>query len=162
MAFMRMPASSGEAGFPYPSLNGLPHLAQPALKEMVCALDDDQLFGFGQRFHEGLQLGARPKLIAASTDKEFGFAVRTQARQIVCPHLDRLHRKSQANGGNTALVIAHGLQSDGRAKRKSRQDGWQLKLPIQPIECGAHIFDFALPVVVLAVAETSPAKVKAQ
>src|SRR5205823_4386327 len=80
ICFMLESARSCNASFSNPYFNCLAHFAEASFEEMVCAVDDHQLFRLGQCLYKCLQLRLRAKLIAAPADKQLRFLVRPHAR----------------------------------------------------------------------------------
>src|SRR5260221_9857985 len=104
-----LPHWSCDGSLPNPRLYRLSHLAQPALEEMIAALDDRQLLRFGKGIDERLQLIPWPELIATAANEQFGLHARLQAGQVVGPVADRLHRHAQPDRCLNAVVAARRL-----------------------------------------------------
>ncbi len=153
--------------FLHPTFNRLPQFAQPSLEKMVSAFNQHQFLRLGNRRNQSLQLRPRAKLIARSADEQLRLGA--IAQEVECVHARRFRIGSDRNRRNThadqrlhASIRTRGAQPDRRAERESCEQQRQVELRVQPVESGAHIFDFAVAVIVLAMAESRAAKVKTQ
>src|SRR5215469_7746313 len=115
---------------------------------MISAVDQGKLLRLGDRVHQFLQLGARPELIACSTDEKLGqsaipqeivsvnswfFFVRND-RSDGHPHADqRLHPG----------IGTRSSQSNCSTKGESSKDEGQAKFRIEPVQSCADIIDFS-------------------
>src|SRR5579859_4877694 len=77
----------------------------------------------------------------------------------------RSHRHDRSAHGDQrfyTVVGARRAQADRRAKGKSCKDNGQVIFAVEPVEGGADIFDFAVALVVLALAQARSAEVEAK
>src|SRR5580692_7690683 len=134
---------------------------------MIGAFNQHELFRFLKRSHQSLDLLARAKRIACAADKQFSFGAILQEFQFVNARLfrvggDRNRRNSHANQPLHSRIGASSPQPDRCTEGEPRKQQRQVKLRGQPVESGSNILDFAVAVVVLALAESGPAEVEAQ
>jgi hypothetical protein len=153
--------------FPDPTFNRLSQFAQPSLEEMVSAFNQNKSLRFRNRRKQGFQLRPRTKLVACSADEQLWLGTILQEIQLISARCfrilgDRNRRNSHADYGRHSSVGTCGAQPDRRAEGESRKQQRQVELRIQPVESGAHIIDFAVSVIVLAVAESGATEVEAQ
>jgi hypothetical protein len=152
----------GSDHFPYPSFDRLTQFPQPALKEMICAFDQDQLLWFGKGGHNSFKLHAWCELVAGTAYEQLRFRAALKKIQIVTASLRGKHRQAQANHGPNSLVRTSHPQTYSRSEGESREDEGQMELAIKPVESSANVIDFADAVIVLALAQPRPTKVEAQ
>src|SRR5689334_17133861 len=126
---------------------------------MISAFDQDQLFRFGDRVDQFLQLGARAELIACSADEEL--RQRAIPKEIVgvnpwfffvCSDgRDGRDGRSHTDQRLDTWVRTCGAQSNCRAKGESSKDERQVKFRIEPLERCADIVDFSIAVIMFTV-----------
>jgi len=151
--------------FSHPLLDRLTQLAQSSLKKVIGSFDHDQLFGFRDRVHQGLEFSSRPKLIARATDQQFRLEAFLQEFVCIYAWLLRIrgHRSNRSTGPNHRLysrIAARSPHSYGSAERKSRKDKRKVKLRVQPVKRRADIIDFPGTMIVLSLTQARSAKVK--
>ena len=153
--------------FLHPTFNRLPQFAQPSLEKMISAFNQHEFLRLGNRRNQRLQLRPRTKLIARAADEQLRLgAVVQEIKRIHARSLrigsDRNRRNAHTDQRLHASIRTCRAQPDRRAERESCEQQRQVELRVQPVESGAHIFDFAVAVIVLAMAESGAAKVEAQ
>jgi len=151
----------------HPTFNRLPKFAQPSFKEMICAFNQHKFLRVRHRCDQSLQLRPRTKRISRPADKQLGFNAFAQEIKFINSRLFRVgshwnRRRSHSNQRFHARIRARGSQSNRRAERESRKHQRQVKLRVQPVESGPNIFDFAIAVIVFAMAQSGAAKVEPQ
>jgi len=136
-------------------------------EEVVRAFNQDQILWFWCRRNQRFQFVSRTELIARSADKQLGFRALLQELEVVrsrhfTPGDHRTNWRANADYRLNACVSACGAQSNRRSEGESRKQQRQVILGIEPIERSADIFDFAIAVVVFALAQSGSPKVEAQ
>ena len=154
-------------GFSDPLLNRLPQLVQAACKEMIPALDHDQLLRFRNRRDQRLQFRPRPELVARSADEQLWLWTFAQEVERVSTRFfhfsrKRTNRHSQADECIHPSMWTCGAQSDCRAEGEPREHQRQMKLRVEPVQSDSNIFDFSSPAIVLALAQAGAAEIEAQ
>jgi len=131
---------------------------------MISGFDANQLFRIGEGANKRFEFTQGAELIARAADEELGFRALAQKFEIV----DAVFG-SDSNGGQAesderadAVVRIGGAQSDGGSEGEAGEDYGQRELAFEPIEGGAHVFDFPDAVGVLAFAQSGAAEVKAE
>lgn len=140
---------------------------QAASEEVVGGLDENEFLRIGSGGDQGIELLARAEGVARSADEQFRLRTRVQEVEAVgawefviaaC----RSYGRSKANHKLHAWVGAGGAKADGGAERESGEDEREMKFGIEPIERDANVIDFAAAMVMLALAESGAAEIKAQ
>ena len=129
---------------------------------MVGAFKNHQFRGFGQSRDECLQTRSGTELVAGAADEELGFGAGFQEIVVVGAVVDRGDGSAKADDGVHPRIRASRAQPHSSSEGKPGKDQWKMEFAIQPVESGANIVDFAGAVVVLTVAESSTAKIKAE
>src|ERR1700674_3801206 len=101
-------------------------------------------------------------MIARSADEEFRLSASTQKFEIVDAAFDRDGGKAEGDERAHAVVRISRARSDGGAKGKTGEDDGQREFVFEPVEGGAHVFDFANAVCVLAFTQAGTAEVEAE
>ena len=134
---------------------------------MIGAFDQDQLLRFGYRRCKNFELGSRTELIAGSADKQLGLRALLQEVECIDARLfrglsDWNDRCSDTNNCTNSSVGASGTQSDRCAERESCEQKRQMILGVEPVERSPDVIDFAIALVVFALAQSRSTKVEAQ
>ena len=134
---------------------------------MVSAFNQHQFLRLGNRCNQSFQLRPRTKLIARAADEQLWLHAVAQEIKIVGARLfriggDRNRWNSHSNRRLHSSIRTRGAQPNRGAEGESRKQQRQVELRIQPVESGAHVFDFRVAVIVFALAESGAAKVEAQ
>ena len=134
---------------------------------MVSAFNQHQFLRLGNRRDQSLELRPRTKLIARAADKQLRLGA--VAQEVKGIHARRFRIGGDGNRRNShayqclhAHIWTRSSQPNGRAKGESREQQGKVELRVQPVESGANIFNFAVAVIVFALAESGAAKVEAQ
>ncbi|GAC1433608.1 MAG: hypothetical protein NVSMB58_18020 [Terriglobales bacterium] len=146
--------------FPHPGFDGFAHFLQPPFKEMVGALDNRQSLGLRKRRDYSLQLGLWTKLIAPAAHKELRLYACFQEFEFVVSALNGGDRDSQPNHGSHPLIGARGSQAYRRTERETGKQQGQMKLLVNPIESGPHVFNFTSSLIMHALAQSGSAKIE--
>ena len=133
---------------------------------MVSGVDAGQFLGLGKGVNQRFEFSGGTKLVARSADEELWFGARSQELEIVDAIVFTIGDSDggQAEGNERAdsIVVIRGSQSDGGSEGKTGKDYGKLEFLFQPVEGGAHIFDFSHAVGVLAFTQSGAAEVEAE
>ena len=140
---------------------------QATSEEMVCAFNHDQLLWFWCGRNQGFELVSWAELIAGSADEQFRLRALLQelegvrARDFTLGN-DWTDWRANADEGSNARVSTCGAQSNCGAEGESGKDQRQVIFGVEPVERSANILDFAIAVVVFALAQSGSAEVESQ
>ena len=117
--------------------------------------------------NETFEFGSGTELIAGSTDKQLGLRALLQEVECIHPRLFRSlgnwnGRRSDTNDRTNSSVCTSSTQSDRRAERESGEQQRQMILGVEPVERSPDIVDFAVTLIVFALAQSRSTKVEAQ
>jgi hypothetical protein len=129
---------------------------------MICTRDHHQLLRLGKRLHKPLQFRSGSKLIAVTAHEQLGFHAALQKLEIINSIINRSDWQTQPDHSSHARVGTGHTQSHRRPKREAREDQRQMKFAIQPFERSPNVLLFCVAMVVLALAQSGTAKIKAQ
>src|SRR5271169_1024605 len=126
---------------------------------MISAFNQHKPLRLRQRREQSLQLRPRTKLIAPTTDKQLrlnAVAQETKCIRARCFRVggDRNRRDANANHSLHPRIWTGRTQSNCSAEGEAGKHEWKVKLRIQPVESGPHVFDFPVAVIVFALAES--------
>ena len=143
--------------FFHPGFNRGPQFVQATGEEMVCSFDHHELLRFGRGRNHRCQLVPRAELVAGSADEQLRLNAflqkfeRVGARHFALGNY-RTNRRANANHRLNAVVGARGPQSNCGTEGESRKHQGQVVFPVKPVQRGADIADFAIALIVLALA----------
>src|SRR5450759_968760 len=129
---------------------------------MISGFDADELLRIGEGADEYFEFTHGAELIARAADEQLGFRALTQKFEIVEAVFNRDGGQAEGDERANAVVGIGGAQSDGGSEGKAGEDYGERELAFEPIEGGAHVFDFADAVGVLAFAQSGAAEVEAE
>ena len=155
---------------PNPLLYRHAQFLQSAFEKMIAGFDADQLLWIGEGVDERFEFAWRSELVTRAADEEFGLGALAQEPEIVSAVFsvdfgaggDQDSGQAEGNERRDTVVGIGGAQSDSGSKGKAAKDYRERKLAFEPIEGGAHVFNFADAVGVLAFAQSGAAEIKAQ
>src|SRR6266852_2190026 len=123
---------------------------------MISGFDANKLLRLGKGVDERFEFPRGTELIARAADEELGLRALAQKFEIVGAVFgsDSDGDGGQAEGDERAdaVVGVGGAQSDGGAEGKAGEDYWKGEFVFEPVEGGAHVFDFSDAAGVLAFA----------
>ena len=141
-----------------PGVDGTVELVQFAGKEVIYALNDNQMIFARERGDERFDFFDGAVFVLASVYEQFGLVALPQERKIRA-----VERNTQADQVRNALVFAPDSQANPRAETEScQQQRHAGKFPSKKIERCADISLFAAPVVVYTGAKPCAAKIESQ
>jgi acetylornithine deacetylase len=133
---------------------------------VISGFDADQFLGVGESVDERFEFSGGTELIARAADEEFGLGAFAQEFEIVGAVFiavwDGDGGQAESDERAYTVVGIGGTQSDGGAERKTGEDDGQRELAFEPVEGGAHVFDFADAACVLAFAQFGAAEVETE
>jgi len=129
---------------------------------VISGFDADQLLRIGEGVDERFEFAGGAELIARAADEEFRLGASAQKFEIVDPAFDGDGGQAEGDERADAVVRIGGARSNSSAERKAGEDDGQRELMFQPVEGGAHVFDFADAICVLAFAQAGAAEVEAE
>ncbi len=129
---------------------------------MISGLDANQLLRIGEGADERFEFTGGAELIARAADEELGFRAPAQKFEIVDAVFSGNGGQAEGNERADSVVSIGGAQSDGGSEGKAGEDYGERELAFEPIERGAHVFDFPDAVGVLAFAQSGAAEVEAE
>src|SRR4051812_5055820 len=153
--------------FLHPGFDRFSQFAQAAFKEVVSSFNHDQFLRFGNGRNQRLQTRSRAELIAVSADEQLRLIASLQ--KFVCVDARRFgvcgygsNRKAQTDRSVNAGICACCAQADCGTKRESGEHQGQVKLRVEPVECGTDVVEFANAMGVFSLAQSSSTEVEAQ
>src|SRR5579864_8217847 len=94
-----------------PGFDRVSQFTQAPFKEMIRALDQNQLLRLGKRAHNSLELCPRTKLIAVAADEQLGFRAAVQKVEIIHSLVDRADRQTEPYDSADASIRTRYPQS---------------------------------------------------
>jgi len=138
------------------------HLFESPFKEMISGFDADQLLGVGEGVDQRFEFSWGTEVIARATNEKFRLRARTQEFEIIDAAFDGDGGQAEGDECADSVVGVGGTQSDGGAERKAGEDDRQRELAFEPVEGGAHVFNFSDAAGVFAFAQAGAAEVEAE
>ena len=149
-------------GHLYPIFYYHAHLLESSFEKMISGFDADELLRVGKGVDERFKFTGRAELIARAADEQLGFRALAQKFEIVDAVFNGDGGQAERDERADSVVRIGGAQSDGGSEGKAGEDYRKRELAFEPIEGGAHVFDFADAVGMLAFAQSGAAEVEAQ
>ncbi len=134
---------------------------------MIAAFNQNQFLRLRHRRDQRFQVRLGAKLVASAADEQLRLCARMQEIKRISPRRfrgggDWNRRNTNSNHCLHPRIRTRRPQTNRRAEGESREHQGQMKLRVQPVKSSANILDFAVAVIVLALAESGAAEVEAQ
>jgi hypothetical protein len=146
----------------HPRFNRFPQFAQAAFEEVISGFDANQLLWISKSIDERFEFAGRTELIARAADEKFRLRRSAQEIEIVGAVFFRKDGQAERDERADSVVGAGSAQSDGGAERKAGEDYRKREFTFEPVKGGAHIFDFADAIRVLAFAQSGASEIEAK
>src|SRR5262249_39845376 len=133
-------------------------LSDRSIEEMIGAVDDDQLFGFGRLRVEFTHHVQRAELVALRLDEKLGLPADTDRVEIVPS--DR--RRYAGERRNTPVLVARDHADPGTVRHASRPQLRGGIAIVHEVECRTAILHFARAIAETSLAGAGAPEVEAQ